>query len=158
MRPQFESVKKFRVNLLHFAFVIKLTSPHKNPLHLLVSPQPARAAESLRLKRRTGRPPGRLGLPGALAGAAAPMGPGACPTNFNVCPRAGSRPRPTFRSPRPWPVWGQRRGRAAGEFRGWAPPSMGRLCAVHQTLGCQACTIQEKCSSRPALSRAMAWE
>ena len=23
---------------------------------------------------------------------------GACPTNFNVCPRAGSRPRPTFRS------------------------------------------------------------
>ena len=40
----------------------------------------------------------------------------------------------------------------------WSPPSMGRLFSVCQNLGCQACTIQENCSSRPALSRAMAWE
>ena len=51
---------------------------------------------------------------------------------------------------RPWPVWGQRRGSAAGEPRGWgAPPSMGRLCAVCQTLGCQACTYRRTALRAP---------
>ena len=97
----------------------------------------------LRGRTHTGRLPGRTCWRGC------PNGSGVCPENLtraHALVRARDRLSDLLGHGRFGVATGKRGRRASGV---WAPPSMGRLCAMCQTLGCQACTIQENCSARP---------